>query len=626
MHKIRTILRFGWVYLRRYWFRLTAGVLLGVMFGLTNASFIWATKTLIERFAEKDGSALLVSSKPALQKTSSAWSSRLKKDVNEFIEPWLPRAGRNLDWRQMLGGVLFLALLASVRGSTNYLSSYCIGWVSERMIRDMRMDVLKKFSTLSLDFFTRSTTGDLLTRINGDTANLLRCLKVGAADLVKESISLVSILGMLFWINWKLTLFGMIFVPFCLFPLLVLAKKARKASKAGLGGEVMLTSQLVELLGSIRVIKAFNLEKERLDRYQEISKNMVSQGMKNLKAKELVTPLIEVISMLGLGVVIIFIFKTQTSVSDFVGFLTGMMLFFVPLKKLAAVHILFEQTSPGVQRLINILNVQPTVKEPVNPKPLKGFRRAITFENVTFAYEARPVIRNLNLTIPYGAKIGLAGPSGSGKSTLVNLLFRFYDPTQGSIEIDGVDLRETTFHDLRHLMALVSQEVVIFDQSVAENIACGRPGATPDEVEAAARAAYAHDFIVQLPKKYNTRLGERGVKLSGGQRQRVAIARAFIRNAPILVFDEATASLDSEAEAEVQRAIDHISENRTVISVAHRLSTLATSHQIIVLSEGRIIEQGAFDDLLHAGGTFAAMTRRQGILPSKGILGMVKQG
>jgi len=616
MHNIRTIFRFGSVYLRQYWFRLSAGVLLGVLFGLTNASFIWATKTLMERFADKDGAAKAALAQPAVQKPPSAFIQQLKgfkKNVDEAVEPWLPRAGRALSWQQVVGGILFLPLLVSVRSFTNYLSSYCIGWVSERMIRDMRMDVLQKLSTLSLDFFTRSTTGDLLTRINGDTAQLLRCLKLGAADLVKESISLVSILGMLLLFNWKLTRFGLIFMPFCLFPLLVLAKKARKASKAGIGGEVMLTSQLVELLGSIRIIKAYLLEKERLQRYRDISKRMISQGMRNLKAKELVTPLIEVISMVGLGVVIIFIFKTQTSISDFVGFLTGMLLFFVPIKKLASVHILFEQATPGVQRLINILNVEPTVKEPVSPKPWSGFRSAITFENVSFAYEDRPVIRNLNLTIAYGTRIGVAGPSGCGKSTLVNLLFRFYDPTHGSIKIDGVDLRDVTFQDLRQRMALVSQEVVIFDQTVVENIACGRPGATREEVEAAARAAYAHEFIMQLPKNYDTRLGERGVKLSMGQRQRISIARAFIRNAPILVFDEATASLDSEAEAEVQRAIDHISENRTVISVAHRLSTLATSHQIVVVADGRIIEQGAFKELLHTGGTFAAMARRQGI-------------
>src|SRR6185503_7903743 len=229
-----------------------------------------------------------------------------------------------------------------------------------------------------------------------------------------------------------------------------------------------------------------------------------------------------------------FSFTTGTTVADFVGFLTAVMLLFITIKKLARVHILCEQANPSVMRLRDIL---------------------------TFSYEDRPVLQKFTLTIPRGAKIGIAGPSGSGKSTLVNLLLRFYDPISGRITLDGVDVRETTFRDLRQLMALVSQEIVLFDTTVAENIAQGKQGATQLEIEAAARDAYAHEFISQLPEGYNTRVGERGVTLSGGQRQRIAIARAFVSNAPILVLDEATPSLDSEAEAEMQRAIDHLSEN-----------------------------------------------------------------
>jgi len=262
---------------------------------------------------------------------------------------------------------------------------------------------------------------------------------------------------------------------------------------------------------------------------------------------------------------------------------------------------------------MHILHQQPSVKDPVEPKPLRGFQRGIALENVSFSYGHEPVLKNLTLELPRGKKLGVAGESGSGKSTLVNLLFRFFDPTAGTIRIDGLDLREVACADLRTLMALVSQDVVLFDMTVAENIALGKSGATRAEIEAAAKAAFAHEFIAAMPQGYDTRVGERGVTLSGGQRQRLCLARAFVRNAPILVLDEATASLDSKAEAEVQAAIDRLAERRTVIAVAHRLSTLAAMDRIVVLAEGRLVESGGFDELLRRGGVFADMAARQGI-------------
>jgi len=265
-------------------------------------------------------------------------------------------------------------------------------------------------------------------------------------------------------------------------------------------------------------------------------------------------------------------------------------------------------------RLKEILSTEPTVIDPPQPKPMPVFAKEIRFDNVRFGYRDNPVLHDFSLVIPRGARLGLAGESGSGKTTLLNLLYRFYDPTAGALKIDGLNLREVSTRDLRAQMALVSQDTVLFDDTVAGNIAAGRPGATRAEIEAAARAAFAHDFIIQLPQGYDNQIGERGGTLSGGQRQRLAIARAFVRNAPILVLDEATASLDSKAEAEVQAAIDVLAEHRTVICVAHRLSTLATMDRIIVLAEGRIVEQGGYQELLKADGPFAAMARRQGIL------------
>src|SRR5439155_23664660 len=357
----------------------------------------------------------------------------------------------------------------------------------------------------------------------------------------------------------------MVFLPFCVAPIVVLGRKARRASKGNVSATVSQSSLLVEVLSSMRVVKAFNLEAAQVERFRRFARELIHHGMKGIQAKELTNPIIETISALGLGVLIVCIFYTQRGLADMVVFLGSVVAIYTPIKKLAGLHVMFQQTSIGVGRLRDILREEPTVKEPINPIQIAEFKTGLAFENVTFAYGEQKVLRNLTLKILPGLKLGIAGESGAGKSTMVTLIFRFYDPTGGSVKIDGHDLRDISTLALRSLLALVSQEVVVFDQTVAENIACGKAGARRSEVEAAARAAYAHEFIMQLAQGYDTRVGERGVTLSGGQRQRIAIARAFIRNAPILVLDEATASLDAQSEAEVQVAIDRLTEHRTVI-------------------------------------------------------------
>jgi subfamily B ATP-binding cassette protein MsbA len=605
-------------------------VLLGILFGLTNASFVWATKVLIGRMVPA-GAFVPAATTPAppvsveqtnampAVKSASGFTAKLKVKAEQVtdrvVDPWLPRLGRMIDWRQFLGGLLFLPVLVALRGFSGYLSSYCLAWVSERVVNDLRGDVLEKLSNLSLDFFNRSATGDLLTRVNGDTGMLQRCLSLGFGDLVKEPVTLLSLLVALCVMDWQLTLWAMLFVPLCGVPVIVLGRKIRKASTSGWGTNISQSNLLVEVLSGIRVVKAFGLEAMMGQRFREMSRRVVHFAMKAVRAREQVNPIIETVSMLGLGLLVLYIVHEQRRIDDMVGYLTGLVFFYTPIKKLAGLHVLFQQTRVGVDRLTHILTEQPSVKEHLQAKPVSGFRSAIVFENVSFSYGNAPVLQNVSLEIPRGRKLGVAGESGSGKSTLVNLVFRFYDPTAGAVRLDGLDLREARVGDLRSQMALVSQEIVLFNESVAANIAYGKPGATREEVEAAARAAFAHEFILQLPQGYETPVGERGVTLSGGQRQRLAIARAFIRNAPLLVLDEATASLDSQAEAEVQAAIDRLEENRTVICVAHRLSTLAQMDRIIVLSQGRIVEQGTFQELLQQNGAFAAMAKRQGITP-----------
>ena len=605
MHYLLDILRFGRPYLRRYWPALVAGVLFSVVYGLSNGSLVWGTKTILERLSPPHPQAGHATGAPG--------SSGLEKVTFRLVDPWLPRVGREIDARQVVGGLLFLPFLVGLRGLTRYLGAWSMSWLSENVVNDLRCDVLKKLQSLSMDYFNRATMGDLLMRVNGDTAALNRCLSVGFTDSITEPFTMIGIVIALCAIDWRLTLATLVLTPLCLIPISTLGARARSAAASGTRATISQSSLLVEMLAGIRVVKALNLEAEQAKRFRQFSKELVGSSIKSVKAREQINPIIETFSMLGLGLLIIYVFFTHQTTPQMVAFLSGMILFFGPVKRLASLHLVLQEAKIGVARLGQILAEQPSVKERSDARPLLEFSSGIRFRAVNFAYETDTVLENIDLEIRRGTKLGIAGENGSGKSTLVNLLLRFYDPTTGSLEIDGIDLREVRVSDLRNLFGLVSQEVVIFDQSIAENISCAKPGATRAEIELAARAAGCHEFITQLAQGYETRVGERGVRLSGGQRQRISIARAFIRDAPIVILDEATASLDARAEADIQAAVDRLEEHRTVICVAHRLSTLASMDRIVVLESGRIIEEGTFWKLLSGDGKFARMARQQGL-------------
>lgn len=614
MGKILQIWNFGWPYMRKYWGRLALGIFFGLVFGATNLGFVWASKTLTSRMENKPTQ---VEELAATEKSKSDWvydlKARLEEGSNRLLDDWLPRAGRELDARQVTGLLVLLPLLMAARGFTGYFSSYCLIWVSERVVHDLRMQVVDKFHSLSLDFFNRSKMGDLITRISGDTAMLQRTLSLVFSDLIKEPATVFAIFIGMVIIDWQLSLFVVVFMPLCAVPLIIFGKKVKKAMEGNVKATISQSSLLIEAASGVRVVKAFNLEDRQRERFDNHSRQILHHNMKSTQARELVNPCIEIISILGLGMLITFIFYSGANLSDLVGLVASVAILFTPIKKLGRVHVFIQQTSVGVERLFSLFAEKSTVKEADSPVEVKKFEGSVVFDGVSFAYGDDLVLREFALELPRGHKLGIAGESGSGKSTLINLLLRFYDPTHGSIRIDDVDFKDADTISLREQMALVSQDVVIFDMSVAENIACGRPNATREEIEAAARSAFAHDFIMAMPDGYDTQVGERGVTLSGGQRQRLAIARAFVKDAPILLLDEATAALDSNAEAEVQAAIEKLEANRTVICIAHRLSTLANMDRVLVLAKGRIIESGTFDELIQNDGEFSRMARRQGI-------------
>jgi subfamily B ATP-binding cassette protein MsbA len=615
MQDLARLLRFVWPYIRGHMPRFSTGIVLAILFGITNGLLLWAINSLLNRMSPGVPPDAATTATALAQGTLAEWKSTLHAASERYLDPWLPRAGRPLDTRQMAGGILLFPLLAALRGFLGYASSYCLAWVSERVINDLRVNVLRKLTSLSLDYFNNATIGDLITRVNGDTAMLQRCLNVGLSDAFKEPVTILGILLGLFLIDWQLTLLTMVFFPLVILPVIVLGKKVRRSARAGVKTSVVQASLIVETLSGIRAVKAFNLENRMVERFRKLSLQLFGSSMRITRAKEIANPIVETVGSLGFGVLVVIVAIRGARLEDMISLLAGVAFIYTPIRKLTGIHNLLEQTHAGVERLMQVLAEQPSVREPSLPTPIPRFEHELHIDNLSFSYGHRDVLHNVSLRIPRGSKLGIAGESGSGKSTLVNLLFRFYDPTQGAIHIDHLDLRNASLSDLRNLMALVSQEIVLFDMTVAENIACGRLDASQADIEAAARAAFADDFIRRMPEGYQTRVTERGANLSGGQRQRLAIARAFVRNAPILVLDEATAALDAKSQAEVQAAIERLTENRTVICVAHQLATLRSMDQIVVLDSGRIAEQGSFDELLLKGGLFTDMARRQGLVP-----------
>ncbi len=618
--------RFSRPYLARYWPRFALGIFLGVLFGASNSLCVGSIYTLVHRVTDpaqvehvtekaREAKAKKEEGESPMVHGLKAKAGAFKQEFYLLIDPWLPLKDRPLDWKQCLGGFFFVPTLILLRGILGYGSSYLLAWSGQRITIDVKNDAFRKISSLSLDFFQKTTTGELIARIESDGTALSNFLKMGLSDLVKEPSTILFTLGIMFLINWKFTLISLAFAPLCVIPTRLVAKKVKELGRRDFAVNVGQASVTMESFQNVRITKAYSLEDVHARAFFTSGRRSAHLTMKSTQSREMLNPILQTLSAMGISAVLLYAVWIHSDFDTITAFIAALFVFSGSVKKLSGIGFYFTQLSLALERLMALFKLQPTVREAEHPVPMSGFTRAIEFHGVSFSYGHTPVLDNVSFTLERGQRLGLAGESGSGKSSLINLVFRFYDPTAGRIEIDGVPLTALRIADLRFHLALVSQDILLFNATLAENIGFGKIGATREEIIAAARDAHAHDFIEALPEGYDTPLGERGQRLSGGQRQRIAIARAFVRNAPILVLDEATASLDSQSEAEVQKAIDHLAENRTVICVAHRLSTLRSMDRILVLDKGRIAEQGGFDQLLAQRGLFTAMAARQSIFP-----------
>ena len=508
---------------------------------------------------------------------------------------------------------LAIPAIMTVRSLCSYGNSYYMNWVSNKVVTDIRGQLFGKIVRHSMDFFNKMRSGFLMSRITNDTRAMQMALTSVSSDLFKQPVAVVGAITVLLVMDWKFTVVTLILFPACLLPIRIYGRRARKAVQSqyeGMG-EMLVTMQ--ETFAGIRVIKSFARETHQEKSFKRSNQLQFSQMMRLIRSMEAVGPLVETIAAIGVGMALLYVYAANLSAGRFFGLITGIFLLYDPIKTLSKIHIVMQQSIAATTEIFSILDSEPTVRNAPNAVELTSSQGRIDFENVTFRYAntVTDAVSNLNLHIERGKTYALVGASGAGKSTILSLILRLYDPTSGAVKIDGRDLRSVTQKSLREQIGLVTQETFLFHDTIFKNIQFGRLDATPEEIYEAAHTAFAHDFIIAQRNGYETIIGDKGCLLSGGQQQRLAIARAVLKNAPVLLLDEATSSLDSESEQQIQKALEKLTTGRTVIAIAHRLSTVLSADQIVVMDYGHIKEIGTHAELLDKSGYYRRLYDHQ---------------
>ena len=501
---------------------------------------------------------------------------------------------------------LLIPLVMTARSLCDYAESYYTQWVSNKVVTDIRNELFGKMLSHSMDFFNQMRSGFLMSRITNDSRMMQTALSTVSSDVFKQPIAIISGVAVLLYMDWKFTLVTLILFPSCLIPLRLYGRRARHAVKYEQEelGQMVVTMQ--ETFGGIRVVKSFGREGHQQKSFERSNRIQFTNAMRIVRSMQAVGPLVETIAAIGVGLALFYVYLENLPAAKFIALISGIFLLYDPIKTLSRIHVTMQRSVQATVEIFRILDSKPTIRDVPTAVALPRVRGLIEFDNVNFRYAGgvSDAIHGLSLRIEPGKNFALVGASGAGKSTILSLILRFYDPTSGVIRIDGQDLRKVTQQSLRQQIGLVSQDTFLFHDTIFKNIQFGRLDATPEEVYAAAKAAYAHEFIVAQPAVYETIVGDKGCLLSGGQQQRVAIARALLKNAPILLLDEATSALDSESEQQIQIALEHLARGRTVIAIAHRLSTILSADQIVVMEKGRVKEIGRHAELLEKSGYY----------------------
>jgi subfamily B ATP-binding cassette protein MsbA len=525
-----------------------------------------------------------------------------------LVKPVLDEIFINKNESLLLALPLALFAVSVLKSAFSYGQNYLMNFVGNQVITDIRQELFGKMIRLPVKYHDANTSGRLVSRVVNDVTLMANAIAGMLKDVFQQGLTFLAMLGVIFYQNWRLGSLSVIVIPLAVMTMMRMGKRLRALATSGQERMGDMASTLQETLAGIRMVKAYGREEAEAERFKESNKAFLNTTMKAIQVSSLGSSHMEVIGVVGVAAIIWYggslVIHGDMTPGAFFSFLTAMFMAYAPIRRLSGSNNTIQQALAAAERVFGVIDLET---EPEGGRAvMPPIRQSVTYQDVTFLYEGQaiPALTDIDLVIQAGEMVAIVGSSGSGKTTLANLLPRFYDPTAGRVLIDGVDIQSFTLASLRAQIGIVSQDVVLFDDTVLNNIAFGKPHATEAEIVQAAKLAYAHEFVERLPQGYQTMVGEKGVKLSGGERQRLAIARAILRDPPLLILDEATSALDTESERVVQLALSNLMEHRTTLVIAHRLSTIQRADRIVVLDRGAIVEIGTHDELLIQGGHY----------------------